>query len=195
MSAARPSATRSQPQPGDVVDRPPGEDVRERRPRQEEQPEERPEPAREGRVDLVAEDPPDQEREARADEAGGEGETAHGVRQPTTAREQRATARSWAGLAAPRAELRSVARRDEARAPARPADRPRREPAQGRRRDRDGDDVDHGRGRRSDDDSSTTTTFRRSARGLWWAVQTVTTVGYGDRCADQRAGPAARHRS
>ena len=66
------------PESRDAVHRPPGEDVGERRPRQEEQPEERPDPAREGGVDLVAEDPPEEEREARADEAGGEREATHG---------------------------------------------------------------------------------------------------------------------
>ena len=61
----------------DAVERPPGEDVGERRPGEEEEPEQRPDPGRERGVDAAAEDPDEQEREPGPEEPGRESETAH----------------------------------------------------------------------------------------------------------------------
>ena len=80
MSAANPSATTSHFPALDASDWGPHQDVGERRPGQEEETEQRPDPRVEGAIDLVAEDPPDEKRETRADEAGDQHEAAHSAR-------------------------------------------------------------------------------------------------------------------
>ena len=64
----------------DVRHRAPGEDVHERRPGQDEQPEERPDPRIERELDTVTEDPDEDERDPWAETEGEQGGAAHGAR-------------------------------------------------------------------------------------------------------------------
>ena len=79
------------------------------------------------------------------------------------------------------------ARRDEARTPARQSRGPRRHAARSRDRDRHRDDRDHGRGGHRDD-GHRRRDYPSLGSGLWWAVQTTTTVGYGDHVPTTAAG-------
>jgi Ion channel len=76
---------------------------------------------------------------------------------------------------------------EESRASSRALPGTHRHPPRGRDRHRSGHVRDHGR-RGPADDGRHSTNFPSLGDGLWWALQTVTTVGYGDHVPTDAAG-------